>query len=79
MPGRRNKAKLTGDTHPPEVEGEDMDGASGEGPPLAEEAAGTAPEGAPTRRSRKEGRAGKHAKQARDAKDKDGGLDKGKG
>ena len=78
MPDAKNNAKLTGDTHPPEVE--DMDGGSLEGQPQAQGADGAPPDSSLSRDVENEGRAGKGINQAGYLKDKDapgaGGKDK---
>ena len=73
MPDAKNNAKLTGDTHPPEVE--DLSGQRPQGRPAT---AGTG--GDADRDLENEGRAGKGINQAGYLKDKDkdaaGGSDK---
>ena len=69
MPDAKDNAKLTGDTHPPEVE--DMDGGSPEGRARAEGAEGAPADGSLGRDMENEGRAGKGINQAGYLKDKD--------
>ena len=68
MPDPKNNAKLTGDTHPPEVED---DAGSLQGRPEAGGADGTPPDSSLSRDVENEGRAGKGVNQAGYLKDKD--------
>jgi hypothetical protein len=77
MPDPKDNAKLSGDTHPPEVE--DAGGASREGRAEAEGASGAPPDKSLSRDLENEGRAGKGVNQAGYLKDKDApGADKDK-
>lgn len=67
MPDAKNNTKLTGDTHPPEVE----EIAGQEGGPQAEGAHGAPPDSSLSRDVENEGRAGKSVNQAGYLKDKD--------
>jgi len=69
MPDPKNNAKLSGDTHPPEVE--DMDDDSLEGRARAEGADGAPADSSLSRDLQDEGRAGKGINQAGYLKDKD--------
>jgi hypothetical protein len=69
MPDPKNNAKLTGDTHPPEVE--DLLGRSPEDRPEAAGAHSTPPDDAFSRDVHDAGREGKKVEQAGSAKDKD--------
>ena len=69
MPDPKDNAKLSGDTHPPEVE--DDEGRSPEGRPDAQGAHGTPPDKSLSRDLENEGRAGKGVNQAGYLKDKD--------
>ena len=69
MPNAKDNAKLSGDTHPPEVE--DLPGASQEGRPDAQGADGTPADRSLARDLENEGRAGKGINQAGYLKDKD--------
>lgn len=69
MPDAKNNAKLTGDTHPPEVE--DMAGGSPEDRAAAEGASAGAPESSLSRDLENEARPGKGVNQAGYLKDKD--------
>ena len=69
MPDPKDNAKLSGDTHPPEVEG--ARGGSPQGRPDAQGAEGTPPDASLSRDVENEGRAGKGINQAGDLKDKD--------
>jgi hypothetical protein len=70
MPDAKDNAKLTGDTHPPEVE--DLSGASPEGRAETTGADGTPADKDLSRDLENEGRAGKGVNQAGYLKDKDG-------
>lgn len=69
MPDAKDNAKLTGDTHPPEVE--DLDDGSPEGQARAEGADGAPADSSLGRDVENEGRAGKGVNQAGFLKDKD--------
>lgn len=78
MPDAKDNAKLTGDTHPPEVEDSPRGVREGapEGAPRAEGATATPPDSDLSRDLENEGRAGKGVNQAGYLKDKDGGVGK---
>jgi hypothetical protein len=81
MPDPKDNAKLSGDTHPPEVEDEQA-GSSPEGRPDAQGAQGTPADKSLSRDVENEGRAGKGVNQAGYLKDKDApgaGREKRKG
>ncbi|MDB5956633.1 hypothetical protein [Ramlibacter sp.] len=69
MPDAKDNAKLTGDTHPPEVE--DLDDGSPEGQARTEGADGAPADSSLSRDVQNEGRAGKGVNQAGFLKDKD--------
>lgn len=73
MPDAKNNAKLTGDTHPPEVE--DLGRARRAGQPRAGGTDGTPTDDALTRDTKTEHRPRKKAKQAGHRKDKGGDVD----
>lgn len=70
MPDPKENAKLTGDTHPPEVE--DMTQAKPRNKPEAQGAHGGPADSSLSRDLEDEGRAGKGVNQAGYLKDKDG-------
>jgi hypothetical protein len=77
MPDPKENAKLTGDTHPPEVE--DLAGERRpQGRPETEGAHGEPKDDSLSRDLENEGRAGKGINQAGYLKDKDGGVGKEK-
>lgn len=76
MPDPKDNAKLSGDTHPPEVE--DLAQARPRGHPDTEGAHGGPKDSTLSRDLQDEGRAGKGVNQAGDLKDKDGGAGGGK-
>lgn len=76
MPDAKNNAKLTGDTHPPEVE--DMARGSSEDRAEADDASGGPADSSLGRDIENEGRAGKGINQAGYLKDKEGGVGKDK-
>jgi len=69
MPSHRDRVKVSGDVHPPEIEDDAIGSISGQ--PMAEGAEDGVPDSSLSRDVENEGRAGKSVNQAGFLKDKD--------